>query len=295
MVNRMNPGQQYEQFFNRGSELIRQRVEKMIRSVPQGSEPYEQAYNLVIEWVSDVHPNWGQLVDQTNQGDKRAFVEEVIRDGIYLQITPFLKGIDQNLVLKLAEKYNIDKSRVTYGVTDENGDVKIVTSKKPIMIGSEYIYLLYKMPHIRCPGVGYVNQYHTPIRAGALAKAQYPFSQTPIRLGEDEIRNIIATAGPDVAAHLLGTYANSFQAVECLANHLLFDKNPSKLKKIEMPLSDIINTNSIVGVTKHIFACAGINITPSPEEIKELLADQSSLKGLSVDANQPDSTTDGDD
>ena len=286
VVNRMNTSQIFEQFINRGAELVRRRIEQMITQAPKGQEPWDQAYAYALEFITDVHKNWGDLVDEDNCGDKRAFVQEVIRDGFYLQVSPFQKGIDQDFVLKLAEKYQIGKSRITYTVTDVDGTKRRVTTKKPIMVGSEYIYLLYKMPHIRCPGVGYVNQYHTPIRSGALAKAQYPFSQTPIRLGEDEIRNIIATSGVKAAAHILGVYANSFPGVEMLANHLLFDPKPSELKQVELSLSDTINTNSIVNVTKHIFSCLGIDITPKPEDIAGLLEDQGNLKGSEVDDGQ---------
>lgn len=290
----MNTSQIFEQFINRGAELVRRQIEQVIKEAPKGQEPWEKAYDYAIEFVSDVHKNWGDLVNEDNQTNKKAFVEEVIKDGFYLQVSPFQKGIDQDFVLKLAEKYHINKSRITYTVTDADGTKKRVTTKKPIMVGSEYIYLLYKMPHIRCPGIGYVNQYHTPIRSGALAKAQYPFSQTPIRLGEDEIRNIVATSGVKAAAHLLGVYANSFPGVEQLANHLLFDKEPSKLKQVELSLTDTINTNSIVGVTKHIFSCLGIDITPKPTDVAGVLADQVNLKNSEVDDGQETSETDED-
>ena len=295
VFNRMNPSQWIEQFFNRGSELVQMRVKEMIESAPVGHKPWAQAYQYIIEYITDVHENWGKLVDGNNKGDKRAFVEEVIRDGIYLQITPFQKGIDQNLILKLAEKYNIRKSPVTYTIKDIHGNDQVVTTTYPVMIGQEYFYLLYKMPHVRCPGIGYVNQYHTPIRASNMTKIQYPFSQTPIRLGEDEIRNITAVAGPNTAAHILGAYANSAPAVECMANHLLFDESPSQLQEIEVSVPEIIKTNSIVGVTKHIFSCMGIDITPTPDKLQTILADQAEIVGSNVESEEDAAASDKDD
>ena len=286
VINRMNPGQLIEQLLNRGSEIVRKRVADMVAGIPKGQPAWEQAYNLVIDWLSDVHKNWGDLVHSDNQRNKIAFVEEVIRDGIYLQITPFLKGLDQNHLARLIEKYGITKSHLSWPVTDAQGNTKMVTTKQKVMVGSEYFYLLYKTPHIRCPGIGYVSQYRTPIRVSPSAKYSHPFSQTPLKLGEDEIRNIVATSGAETAAHILGVYANNYHAVESLANHLLFDQRPSQLNKIETPLDEIVDANAIVNVTRHIFACMGIDIAPTPESISKLIEYQREIKGLAIDVDK---------
>lgn len=185
--------------------------------------------------------------------------------GIKIQITPFQKGIDTAFIRKMIKKYNITKTPVTFTVTRDGVDKTIVT-KKPVLIGAEYWYLLYKTPKVKCSGVGYVNQYHSPVHASNLAKMQYAFSQTPIRLGEDEIRNLTLVAGSETAARILGLYANSHDAVTCLSEHLMFDKRPSNIEKIEMSTQDIVKTNSIMGVTKHIFASFGVDITPSSSQ-----------------------------
>ena len=279
VINRMNPSQSIEQFLNRGSELIRMRVAEMIKN----DTNYDEAYDLIIDWLKDVHYNWGELVDKDNCHDKKSFVLECVDDHIYLQINPAQKGIDDKMILNLAKKWNIGKSRLTYKVPDENGNLKTATTRRPVMVGAEYFYLLYKMPHVRAAGIGYVNQNRTPIRSSSATKALYPFSQTPIRLGEDEIRNLVAASGAEVAARLLGTYANSQIAVDKLASHLLFDERPSELRRVEIPIEEIINTNSIVGVTKHIFSCMGIDINPTPEQLSDLLAAQDTFKGKAVD------------
>lgn len=249
----------------------------MITSAPQGQEPWGQAFAYAIEFLKDINPNYGALVESKHPTLQAqiGLIQEIIADGFYLQVSPFQKGIDQKFILKLKEKYGVTKSRVTFTVRDNNGVARQVTSKKPVMIGYEYFYLLYKMPHMRSSGIGYVNQFHSPVRASALAKLQYPFSQTPIRLGEDEIRNIVMTSGVEAAVHILGAYANSPTAVENMAHHLYFDQQPAQLKQIDLTLPEIIRSNSIVGVTKHMFACAGINIAPKPEEVARIMASAS--------------------
>lgn len=269
VFNRMNPGQWYEQYINRGAEMIRKRVQAMF-AVKQSNYPWEEAYNLIKGYLTDINPKWGELVDETHSSAylKQNLVSEVINDGMYVQMLPFQEGVDQNLIRLLRDKYDIQKTPVSFNVPQRDGTKKRIRTKKPICIGSEYWYSLYKMPHMRCSGIGYVNQYHSPVRASALAKLQYPFSQTPIRLGEDEIRNIVMTAGEEVAARILGTYANSSPAVNKLAEHLMFDPHPSQLDHIEMTTEEIIGTNSIIGVTKHIFSCFGVDIAPNTKRME---------------------------
>lgn len=270
VFNRMNFGQQYEQFFNRGAELVRRRAIALVRSNNYSPQSIEQAFAMIYEYLHDLNPNWADLVrDQhPNIISKQKLLEEVEREGLYIQISPFQNNISPELILKMSEKYGIKKSKVTWTYTNSKGERVTVTSKKPVMIGAEYFYTLYKMPHMRCTSIGYVNQYHSPVRASALAKLQDPHHPTPIRLGEDEKRNLEMVA-PEAPEHIIGVYANSTNAVNNLGRHLLFDECPSRLEKVDMTSAEIIKDNSIVGVMKHMFSCMGVNVTPDLPKLSE--------------------------
>lgn len=288
VFNRMNPSQFYEQFINRGAMLLMNRLKVDLTTAQYNDQSYQNAFNTIVDYCADCNPKWGELVRNTHPtlASQKSLVDDSLKIGIQIQITPYQKGIEQNWVKYMTDKWNITKSRVTYKFTDRFGNQRTVTTKQPIMVAPEYWFLLYKMPHISCPGIGYVNQYYSPIHANALAKMQYPISQTPIRLGEDEIRNIVQFAGPEVAARTLGMYANSFDAVSQLAEHLIFDKHPSKLDHIEMSTADIIRSNSIIGVTKHMFSCVGVDINPTPEVVAQLAKEEV----VSVDENEGEDT-----
>lgn len=192
-------------------------------------------------------------------------VDEVIANGLYIQISPYQKGLNTSKVLELYNKYGIYKSKVTFSFEDENKVLRTVTTKKPVTIGYEYIFLLYKMPHLRACNIGYVNQFKTPTKASEIATAQSPYPQTAIRLGEDEVRNLIMAGGGKVAAKITGEYGNSSEAVHNLANHLLRDKEPGKLKEIDMDVAQITESNSIIKVAKHMFSCVGIDMSPEDQ------------------------------
>ena len=265
VFNRMNPAQWYEQFFNRGSELIVQRVKDIIAT----TNNYQEAYDLITSYCTDINENYGNKIKRmTNTPEKqREFIDDCIHDGVYLNVVPFQKNIDQNKVIELAKKYLISKSKVTFGVYDDNGEVKWVTTKKPVMIGYEYWMMLYKMPHAHGSGISHVNQYRTPVKGSKFAMEQYPVNQTPFRLGEDEVRNLIMVAGANTAAKIICEYANSPEAVNALAGHLLNDDYPGELRRVdELTVDDMIKSNGIVGVTKHIFSTFGVDVSPEDEE-----------------------------
>lgn len=265
VFNRMNPAQWYEQYLTRGSELIVQRA----RDIVATTNNYEEAYNLIISYCMDVNENYGKLIVEKTPTpqDKVAFVNACFNEGLNLNVVPFQKGIDQHKIMELIQKYHVYKSKVTFGVSDDNGNVKWVTTKKPVMIGYEYWMLLYKTPHMHGSGISYVNQYRTPVKGSKLSMAQYPTNQTPFRLGEDEIRNLTMLAGAETAAKILCEYANNPEAVSVLANHLLNDEKPGKLKAVtELTIDEMIQGNNIVGVTKHMFSSFGVDMSPADEE-----------------------------
>lgn len=270
VFNRMNPSQWMEQFCNATAEVVRRRISTMVSD----SERYEEAFNYALEFAADINCNYADFISKQHPDpvSRRHFVDEIIRDGFYLWVPPFIKDHDQKWVARLMEKYQVDKTPVTFTVTRDDGTKTTVTTKKPILIADEYWYLLYKVPHMRSSGVSYVNQFHTPVRPSSLTKLQWPISQVPLRLGEDEFRNILMAAGPEVAAYIIGAYANSPDAIENMIKHLYYDEHPSQLEHLDLSLPEIIQSNAIVGVTKHMFSCIGIDVAPDAKTVADIVA-----------------------
>ena len=265
--------QWFETFINFGGSLVQDRLKASYQDTPRF---YEQAYGTLLDYINDVNDHWAKLVDEQHKSpeQRRRFVDECLKDGIYIQVPPFKKdSFSPEWIKEMEKKWNIKKGPVTYKAEMLDGTWADITTKTNVMIGDEYIYLLYKMPHLRCSGLGFINQYHSPVRASAIAKIQYPISQNAIKWGEDEMRNIVQGAGADVAAYLLGVYANSPDAVKQLACKLMFDKEPSKIENIDMSLKEIIENNSIIQLAKHMFSCFGVNINPDKETVREMVAD----------------------
>lgn len=267
VFNRMNMGQWYEQFITRGAWLVTQRIRSMFNDGVFTQEKIDNAYEYALSYITDVHANYGNLIrEKTNSViGRQKFIEGVLQEGIYLQCSPFQENIGIDFVQNLRTKYDIDKTPVQFADYNDDGERVVHTTKQSVLIGDEYIHLLYKMPHLRSSGMSYVNQYFSPIHPSKLAKLGHPIQPTPIRWGEDECRNGIMITGAWYVARLFGMYANSPDAVKSLGDHLLNDPVPSQLEHIEMGTDEIIGNNNIIGVAKHIFSCFGVNITPTIE------------------------------
>ena len=259
VFNRMNPGQQYEQFINRGNVLLRRRVTEVINT----TKDYQRAFDMMLEWANDLNPNYAQLLAEImpTMEDKISLVNDTIKRGFLMNIPPFTSGIDQQKILYLSDKYNIKASPVTYIITDENGNKKRVVTKQPVLIGEMFTWLLNKIPHLRACGIGYINNFRTPVKSSDKYNSISPYPVSALRFGEDEMRNIIAVAGGETAALIHGMYANNKEALDKLAEILLHSPNPSRIPNVGMTLAEIIRGNSMVNVTKHMFGCFGVDIT----------------------------------
>lgn len=255
----MNPGQQYEQFINRGNVLLRRRVTEVINT----TKDYQRAFDMMLEWANDLNPNYAQLLAEImpTMEDKISLVNDTIKRGFLMNIPPFTSGIDQQKILYLSDKYNIKASPVTYIITDENGNKKRVVTKQPVLIGEMFTWLLNKIPHLRACGIGYINNFRTPVKSSDKYNSISPYPVSALRFGEDEMRNIIAVAGGETAALIHGMYANNKEALDKLAEILLHSPNPSRIPNVGMTLAEIIRGNSMVNVTKHMFGCFGVDIT----------------------------------
>jgi hypothetical protein len=259
VFNRMNPGQTDEQFLNRVSEIIRMRY---VRG-ELGSE--DQAFNYIMGYIHDVREVYAKfLMDQLSTAQQRkAFLQDVARKGIYLMIPPYCDNIDPHKIIFLSEKYNVTESRVNWNYRRADGSVKRIVSKNPVCIGAKYLYLLGKIPQsmLSAIEIGYVNQFNTPAKPKkSLSKGQLAYGQTPIRYGEDEICMMTMSLGPDTVARFAGICGNSPAATEELANRLLTDEKPSTLMRINMTDEEISDTNVNVGLFVHQMGAIGYDI-----------------------------------
>lgn len=271
VFNRMNTGQWYEQFINRGSLIVVQNAKMHFESNNRSDTAALEGFAAILEYVRDVSPKYADLIERVHpaDGDKIAYFYQILNKGLHIQVTPYQGNITTDLVLYLREKYGIHKTPVTFVATRPDGSKRVVRTKKAAMIGPLYFEVLYKMPSAKSAGLAYCNQYGTPMKATSAAKQHSLNNNGASRYGEDEIRNIIMVAGAVEALRILGIYGNSPEARNILSVHLLYSENPGMLKRIPISTENIVRTNTILNVAKHMFSCIGIDVTAKTEPMME--------------------------
>lgn len=256
VFNRMNPGQMYEQFYNRAAHLVSERY----RKGELGND--EAALEYILGFLTDIREAYGTGLRNmlSTKASKKMFLEGVKDNGIYLIIPPTCKQISPEHVLFISEKYNIGESPVSYNQHNADGTTTRVTTKVPCMIGAKYIIALGKIPRhgLSSIGLGFVNQFNTPSRPSKhIARGRLPFGNTPIRFGEDEVCMLAMCIGITTTARFLGVNANSPEAVQELGRELRTNPYPSRVGSIYMSDSEIHDRNVNISLFKHQVAVTG--------------------------------------
>ena len=277
IINRMNPAQMYEQFWNRTAlEVMNISRRKWLNADKNEQRDWEhdQAFNqnwkhiyaFILEFFRDFRPNYAQFIDECHPNDnlRKGFVIGCLHEGLYL-INGFRKPNSAEDIVRIAKKYGVQSSPVTYRVQNkETGAWKTVRSKTDMLIGSKYLLELCKIPaaDISAISVGYVSQHETPIKPKSKhIKSQNVIGLTPQKFGEDETCISVMSVGPAVMSRLYGLHATAPECVKELAETLLKEPTPSAIPCIPETTQDVINKNMNISLLTHFLAVIGYNVS----------------------------------
>lgn len=259
--NRLNIGQLYEQFITCAASKLIDRLKTTFNE-----SNYLPTYNTILEFINDIRPVYAEYIRTklTSKEDIADYVDDVLRDGLFLIIPPFTNSLTPKMILKVAKKWGVKREYLTYRRTLPTGEKQTVVTKTKALIGGEkQAYLLGKYPldQMNCIEFGVTNQFRTPIKPNKLSRGStLIYGQTPIRYGEDEIALLTLSLGPELTARFIGLYANSPPAINMLQRRLLTDAYPTQLGSVEMSTEEIVATNSNVSLFKHQLGAVGYEL-----------------------------------
>ena len=261
--NRLNGGQYYEQYINYVSDVVvRNLWTKKWNSI-------EEQYAYILDYLHEVRPIFAEYVREKTKGYEDDFVDSCKQHGIYMVIPPFCDSIHPEMIDRLAKKYGIRRTPITYCAKDGKGGKKTIKTCTEALCGDLYIHLLGKIPidQLNCIEFGYQSQFLSPIKPNSKTlKAQHMFGQTPIRYGEDETAILTMCCGAMTTVRLLCTYSNSPSAIERLQRLLLTAPKPSAIYDLGMSTEEMIDGASNIGIFKHQLAAVGFEIEEVEEE-----------------------------
>ncbi len=285
ILNRMNPSQLYEQFWNRTAvQVIRNAKQTWLGGYVLGESDKEQPwsnhplfdqnwkaiYDYILEFFHDFRPAYAKFVQEsiTSVTDKMEFVEECLNKGLYL-ISAFRKPRPLEHIIEVAQKYGVEATPVTYTVRNpDTGEGKTVRTRKPVLIGSKYIILLGKIPsdQLNSVSMGYVNQFELPIKPKSKhIKSQAAFGLTPMKFGEDETCILNMSLGNALVARFYGVHSTSPDVVKLLGKHLITEIQPTATPGLPIKTQDILYSSQTGSMLKHMLGIIGYDVRPKDD------------------------------
>jgi hypothetical protein len=231
------------------------------------------AYEHVLSYLDKLNPDYVNVIRHIYKERETEFVDLIIgTNRIIIHLPPTIKTLTFKNCLRIAHQFGYVESPVTFTYCISTGKrrpakqgnagvYKTVTTKEPVAIGSEYIYILNKIPDTpTAVEAAYVSQFGLPVKNKA-AKHR-AINQTPIRFGEDEWRIMLMCISPEIATRLLCSCGNSPQDVQELLYQLLIAEFPSRFYKLDASTEEMVKRSIPLGLVQHMLAAGGCDIGP---------------------------------
>ncbi len=248
VLNRMNMGQLFEQELN----FIAEEVIKQMKGMPST----EDAYQHLKKFLTLVSPTQAKWIDENlSEDDKLQMTEEIIGgiEDIYIHQPPFWENISVECLNEAYETFNVNK-------------VKMIGMEDPKIIGHVYFMKLRhealgkfsarSAKHLTIGGVPGRNS------RGVHAKFEH-HSSTPIRLGEQEIQNLLISNDSEGLRKFLAVYSTDEAMRAEVIKEIITRPDPfstEEFKEIEKSIP-----RPVAGLTA-LLETIGLELTHEDEE-----------------------------
>lgn len=243
VCNRLNSAQLIEQELN----FIADNIIEKAKTLPTTKEQIK----FIFDFVNDVNPEqckamkaYFQSCDNTN---KKKFVKDILNGNLHLHQPPFWGNVNFDRLSELYTKYDWIKP---YKVYINGKEVE-----KPLIIASMYFL---KLKHdssskYSVRNISYLNSKNIPSKNLSYKKKQAIASNTPIRLGEMEISNLLMTLNEHEVERVISMYASSESNRHNTVRTLLTAKDPTDIKRIST-----VKENHNREILNAYFKCMGV-------------------------------------
>ena len=222
VMNRLNPAQLFESELN----FIADKVALQMRDIARKNGILLDAYDHMLSFLDIVSPQQAEWMRaNVSTDDAVNMVSEIIggKEPIYIHQPPFFGNVSLE---------QLDQAYELFGVTRD----KFVGIEEPLILGSNYYMKLRHEPkskmsarsakHLSIGGVPTKNS------RGVRTNTEH-HSTTPIRLGEQEIQNLLIANNPEELKRFLRMYATDDVSREGAIAELLTRPDPFSSGRIE--------------------------------------------------------------
>lgn len=224
-VGRLNPGQMFETSITFVGNRIIDYILLNILTVDEAAE-------LVRDYMELIGCDMDEFIEEMldpNQSEeyKSEYINSIINDeGIMLSLEPIS---DSMTIDKLADIYNhftwAKPYEMIMPIKDSNGNIRYTRSRRPMTIGTQYIYRLkqYAEDKFSATSSSATNIRNLNTRSKANKQYKSPHTRTPIRFGDMESGNL-NHMGNEIVSCIMMMYSSSPHARRSVQN--LYTGNP---------------------------------------------------------------------
>ena len=191
MINRENTGQCFELSLTHIGTAI-------IDEIKKGKYSLDEAFDLIKKYVEFCSPEQALMLQEYKNNnspeDLMFFIESIVNDGaIHLSMRPIS---DTMTIDKLDAMYKafpfVKQNEIEVALESSDGSTRYVKSRKPIVVGKQYIYRLKQFAEEKFSATSLsatnIKNENTKSKARKDFKELYP--NTPIRFGNMETNNM---------------------------------------------------------------------------------------------------------
>lgn len=151
-------------------------------------------FNSILELLDDInkvqHEEFMSFLNTLDDISLCHLKQEITEGGLYIHQPPFFGNVSFEDMRHLYKKYNIHPSKVFY--RDDNNVVHEI--ENPIIVADIYILHLKHQPlgKMSARSIDKTNIKGVPSKSKDKKLYQTPYSTTPVRVGEQELMNLLA-------------------------------------------------------------------------------------------------------
>lgn len=166
-----------------------------LRKLHEDGESDENIINTVVDFVSIFNPEQGSEIARVYHENPSVVFEDILTNGMNIQLPPFGNVIVRDAILQAYEKYpDIMKPYTVYTKLHK----RWVQLDEQYPIGYQYTWVLKQEPSkaLSAISTGRTTLYDQPVKTHQYTKNLRHYSDNPVKFGEYDTYNFLAGIGP---------------------------------------------------------------------------------------------------
>lgn len=228
--------------------FMQERMHQHIKQMDMAGTPHDDIIQLVSEFVSIFNPDEGSQITRLYMQNPDETYNDILKNGIYIQITPLNKPCVRDAILEAYDKYpNIMKK---YKIFDKLRH-RTVQIAGLYAVGYQYTWVLKQEASkaMSTISTGRTTLYDLPVKTRQYNKNKRHYSDNPIKFGEYDTYNFLAGVGVKDFAKLTTYFRGSQYEENSILMSQLNNKKIDLTKYNQFPqLDNLKNVLKLLGI-----------------------------------------------